>query len=66
MGEVGRAFSILWGLIDDFARSPHEKDALYLDKLKQWKSISNVSSFYSWKMQRINSFTQERICQNPW
>lgn len=47
MGEVGRAFSNLWGIIDDFARSPHEKDALYLDKLKQWKNISSVSSVYS-------------------
>lgn len=44
LGKVKKSLSKLWKSIHDFAWSPHEENALYLDKLEQWQSITYVSS----------------------
>lgn len=43
MDKVRQSYYKLWDSIDNFAVRPHEKDALYLGNLKQWRGIVFVS-----------------------
>lgn len=46
MVDVRAAFDSLDNNVRDFPRSPHHKDALYPDKVQQWRDITLVSSEY--------------------
>lgn len=44
MVDVRAAFDSLDNNVRDFPRSPHHEDALYPDKVQQWRDITLVSS----------------------
>lgn len=43
MGDVEDSFDRLDNSVRGFAQSPHQKDALYPDKVNQWARFTRVS-----------------------
>lgn len=64
LGRRNAMKNVLWFFdkLDDFVRgfaeSPHQKDALYPDKVKQWFRFTRVSSEHLLHMRRINPTSQ--------
>lgn len=54
MEEVQNSFRGLDAFVYYFAWCPHQKDAVYPDKVEQWFRFIRVSSEYLLQMQRIN------------